>query len=168
MLSQSMHEALLDQVNREITSAYHYAAMASHFEFINLKGFAHWMRLQCEEELAHAQKIVAYITTRNNKIRFKAIDAPKDTWETPIAAFEEALESEQAVSKSINALSTLAVKENDHATHAFLEWFVTEQVEEEALMDNVIQQLKLMEGAPGAMFLFDRELGSRALATAAG
>lgn len=167
MLSSAMHEGLLKQVNLELSSAYQYAAMASHFQHINLLGFSHWMQLQCNEELVHAQKIVGYILNRKSNVRFMGIEAPRDTWETPLAAFEEAMAAEAAVSAAINSLSTLAVKENDHATHAFLEWFVTEQVEEEALVDTTIQQLKLVQGAPGGLFLLDRELGARTAAPTA-
>lgn len=161
MLSNAMHEALLRQINKEISSAYQYAAMANHFEAENLKGFAHWMRTQTNEELMHARKIVDYLNDRDAKVTFSALEAPKNEWGSVIEVFEASLEAERAISESINELSTLAVKENDHATHAMLEWFVTEQVEEEAAVNDILQRLKLIDGAPGVMYMLDRELSER-------
>ncbi len=163
MLSDTMHKALLAQINKEIFSAYQYAAMANYFESENLKGFAHWMRSQSDEELIHARKIVDYLNNRGARVTYSTIEAPKNEFDSTIAAFEAALAAEQFISDSINSLSTMAVKENDHATHAMLEWFVTEQVEEEAVVNDILQRLKLIDGAPGAMYMLDRELGSRAM-----
>lgn len=161
MLSEQMRAALNDQINMELEAAYVYAAMANHFEHQALKGFAHWMRLQSSEELDHARKFIDYMSDRGAPVEFKTIAAPQGGWSAPLAVFEDALAHERKVTASINRLSSMAIKEADHATHALLEWFVSEQVEEEANADEIVQQLKLADGAPGALFIMDREMAQR-------
>lgn len=161
MLKQEMQDALNKQINEELFSAYLYASMASYFEHTNLRGFAQWMRVQSEEELDHARRLVNYINNRNGRVYYAAVAAPQVDWDSAVGAMEDSYKHECHISACINELSSMAMRLNDHATHAFLEWFVTEQVEEEASADGVVQQLKLMEGAPGGMFLLDRELGQR-------
>lgn len=168
MISQAMQDALNKQINEELFSAYVYAAMSNYFEDKSLKGFAQWMRLQSEEELSHARRIVTYMNDRGGRIVLGAVKAPPVEWDSPLAAFQDAYEHERHISALINDLSTLAVNEKDHASRAFLEWFVTEQVEEESTADEIVQQLKLMDGAPGGLFLMDRELAQRAPADPAG
>lgn len=162
MISQAMQDAFNKQINEELFSAYVYAAMSNYFEHQSLKGFAQWMRVQSEEELAHARRIVTFMNDRGGRIILEAVKAPQIEWDSPLAAFEDAYKHECHISACINNLSTMAVNEKDHASHAFLEWFVTEQVEEEANADEIVQQLKLMDGAPGGLFLMDRELAQRA------
>ena len=166
MLSQEMQEALNLQINEELFSAYMYSAMANHFEQVNLPGFAQWMRVQSEEELTHAGKIVDYLNERNGKVVYQAIAAPPTEWPSPLATMEDAYKHECHISDCINRLQSLALKLNDHATRAFLEWFVTEQVEEEANVDRTVQALKMVEGAPSGMFLLDREMAQRSAAPA--
>lgn len=161
MISKAMQDAFNKQINEELASAYIYAAMANYFEHLSLKGFAHWMTLQTREELGHAQRLVKFLNDRGGRVILEAIPAPPAEWPTPLAAFEDAYKHECHISKCINELSTMAVNEKDHASHAFLEWFVTEQVEEEANADGIVQQLKLVEGAPSGLFLIDRELAQR-------
>jgi len=161
MISQAMQDAINKQINHEIFSAYLYASMASHFEHSSLKGFANWMRAQSAEELVHARKFINYMHDRGARVILAAIDAPQTEWQSPTNVFEDAYKHECQISASINELSTQAINEKDHATHAFLEWFVTEQVEEEANADQIVQQLRLADGAPGALFILDRELGQR-------
>jgi ferritin len=164
MISQAMQDTFNKQINEELFSAYLYASMANYFEDRSLKGFAHWMRLQSEEELAHTRRFVTYLNDRGGRVVLDAIAAPQIEWETPLAAFEGAYEHECHISACINAMVTQSVEEKDHASHAFLEWFVTEQVEEEANADDIVQQLKLMDGAPGGIFMIDRELAQRSAA----
>ena len=162
MISQAMQDAFNKQINEELFSAYLYASMANYFEDKSLKGFAHWMRLQSEEELDHTRRLVTFMNDRGGRVVLAAVAAPKVEWESALSTFEEAYEHECHISACINNLSTKAMEERDHASHAFLEWFVTEQVEEESNADDVVQQLKLMDGAPGGLFLMDRELAQRA------
>ena len=119
------------------------------------------MRVQTQEEMTHVMKIYDFIDERGGRICLKAIDGPPTEWDSPLAAFEAAYEHEQKISGLVNDLVDLAIKEKDHATNSFLQWFVNEQVEEEASADDVVQQLKMVEDAPGGIFLFDRELGQR-------
>ena len=161
MLNKEMEAALNEQVNNELYSAYLYLSMAAWFEERNLGGFAHWMRLQFEEEQAHALKIFDYINERGGAVKLEAIATPTRDWETVLAVFEYTLNHEQEVTASINRLVDLAIKTSDHASNAHLQWFVSEQVEEEASADQAVQQLKMIENAPGGIFMFDRELGQR-------
>ncbi|MBL7644910.1 MAG: ferritin [Candidatus Hydrogenedentes bacterium] len=161
MISQAMQDALNKQINEELYSAYVYASMANYFEFRSLKGFANWMRNQSEEELGHARRFVTFMNDRGGRVILDAVKAPRIDWESPLDVFENAYAHECHISACINDLSTMAINEKDHASHAFLEWFVTEQVEEESTADEIVQQLKLMEGAPGGLFLMDRELAQR-------
>ena len=161
MMSKEMQDALNHQINEEVFSAYLYASMSCHFQNVGLKGFAHWMTLQAGEELMHAQKFAGYLQERGAKVLLEAIAAPDTEWKSPLAAFKAAYKHECHISGCINKLYSQAMKEGDHATQTFLAWFVTEQVEEEANADEIVQQLKLIEGAPGALFMVDRELGQR-------
>ncbi|MBI2431894.1 MAG: ferritin [Candidatus Hydrogenedentes bacterium] len=164
MLSQNMQDALNGQINEELFSAYLYASMASHFEHTSLPGFAQWMRVQSEEELVHARKLVTYVNNRNGQVIYKAIAAPQTDWASPLAALQDAYKHECHISECINKLQSLSLKLNDHATHAFLEWFVTEQVEEEANVDKTVQALKMVADAPSGLFLLDREMAQRSAA----
>ena len=161
MLSQKMQEALNDQINAEYFSSYLYLAMAAHCEAINLDGFANWLRVQTQEEMAHAMKFFGFVLERGGRVELKAIEAPPSQWESPLAIFEATLKHEQYITDRINKLVDLAVAESDHATNAFLQWFVSEQVEEEATADGILQKLKLMADAPGGLFMLDRELAQR-------
>jgi len=161
MISKKMEAALNEQVNAELYSAYLYLSMESYFKSKNLNGFANWMRVQTQEEMTHVMKIYDFIDERGGRITLIAIEGPPSEWDSPLAVFEAVYENEQKVTGLINDLVDLAIKEKDHATNTFLQWFVNEQVEEESSADQVIQQLKMMENAPGGMFMFDRELGQR-------
>jgi len=161
MISKKMEKALNEQVNAELYSAYLYLSMEAYFKSLNLNGFANWMRVQTQEEVAHAMKIYGFIDERGGRITLKAIDGPQTKWDSPLAVFKDVYKHEQKVTSLINNLVNLAIEEKDHATNTFLQWFVNEQVEEEASADQVVQQLKMMEKAPGGMFMLDRELGQR-------
>jgi ferritin len=161
MLSKTMQDALNDQINAEYYSSYLYLSMAAWADSANLKGFANWFRMQVQEEMVHVMKFFQYVLDRRGLVKLTAIAGPPTQWASPLAAFEATLAHEQHVTGRINKLAELAIKENDHASHALLEWFVTEQVEEEATADSILQQLKLAGDAPAALFLLDRELGAR-------
>ncbi|UCC97129.1 MAG: ferritin [Phycisphaerales bacterium] len=161
MISKKMEKALNGQVNAELYSAYLYLSMESYFKSLNLNGFANWMRVQTQEEIMHAMKIYDFIDERGSRITLKAIEGPPTQWDSPRAVFEAAYAHEQKVTGLINGLVDLAIKEKDHATNTFLQWFVNEQVEEEASADAIVQQLKMMEDAPGGLFMLDRELAQR-------
>ena len=161
MISKNIENALNEQVNAELYSAYLYLSMESYFKAQNLNGFANWMRVQTQEEVSHAMKIYDFINERGGRVLLKAIEGPETDWDSALAVFKAAYEHEQKVTGLINNLVDLAIKEKDHATNSFLQWFVNEQVEEEASADEIVQQLKMMEKAPGGMFMLDRELGQR-------
>lgn len=162
MLNEKIEKALNDQSNAEMYSAYLYLAMSAYFESISLKGFANWMMVQAQEEMSHAMKFYDFINERGGRVTLQAIDAPPKEWTSPLAVFEATYEHEQKVTGLINNLVELAQEEHDHATNIFLQWFVSEQVEEEDGADEILQKIKLMGDAQGGMFLLDRELAGRA------
>lgn len=161
MLSEKMQDAFNDQMNFEIYSGYIYEAMAAYFDSMNLTGFASWMKVQFQEEQFHADKFYGHIVERGARARYTSWPELPVEWESPLAAFENALEHERLVTSRIGKLVSMAIEEQDHASNNFLQWYVAEQVEEESSVDGVIQQLKLMTGAPGGVFMLDRELGQR-------
>ncbi|MEW6754638.1 MAG: ferritin [Candidatus Latescibacterota bacterium] len=161
MLSKPMQQALNRQINAEFYSAYLYLAMSAHFEKTNLRGMAHWMRVQYQEETAHGLKIFDYLHDREAEVSLTQVDTPKGDVETPLKAFELALEHEREVTAMIGELVDLAAKERDHATQVFLHWFVNEQVEEESTASQIVQQLRLVGNNANGLFMMDRHLGSR-------
>ncbi len=161
MIDKKVQDAFNGQLNAEVFSAYLYWSMAYYFESMNLAGFANWMRCQAQEEMVHATKFADFINERGGRVRLAAIDGPGTDWESPLAVFEAAYAHEQKVTTMINGLVDLAEGISDHASKIFLQWFVTEQVEEEASADEVVQKLKLMADAPGGLFMLDRELATR-------
>lgn len=161
MLSPTMEAALNQQINEEMYSAYIYLSMANYFEATGLRGFASWMRVQSQEESAHADRFVNYVNDRGGRVILRAIAEPPSDWDSPVAAFENVAKHEAFITDCINKLSTQAAEEKDHATHNFLEWFVGEQVEEEANANDSLGRLKLADGAPGAMLFLDQEFGAR-------
>jgi ferritin len=161
MINNKMVDALNEQVNAELYSAYLYLSMESYFKAQNLNGFANWMKVQTQEEVSHAMKIYDFVDERGGRVLLKAIEGPPTEWDSASAVFKAVYEHEQKVTGLINNLVDLAIQEKDHATNSFLQWFVNEQVEEEASADEILQQLKMMDNAPGGMFMLDRELGQR-------
>ncbi len=163
MLSEKMQGTLNEQVNAEAYSGYLYLSMATYFESVGLRGFAQWMYMQAREEFYHASKLYNFIIERGGRAVFKAIDAPPAEWASPLAVFENAYQHEQKVTGMINNLVNLAKQENDHASDIFLQWFVTEQVEEEASADEVVQMLKLIGDGGQGLYMVDKELGQRTI-----
>ena len=162
MIDGRMQEALNKHANAEFYSSYLYLSMSAYFQSVNLAGFASWMRVQAREELAHAMKFYDHVIERGGRVSLQPVEAPQSKWDSPLAAFEDAYRHEQKVTGLINQLVDEAVQTRDHATNAFLQWFVSEQVEEEASVDAIVQKLKLVGGAPGGLFMIDHHLGERA------
>ncbi len=160
-ISDSMAEALNGQINAELYSAYVYVSMAAYFESVDLKGFAGWMTAQAQEEVAHAMKIYDFIHERGGRVTLTAIDAPQTEWESPLTAFEDAYKHEQHVTSLIHTLVEQALAENDHATKGMLDWFVTEQVEEEATASEIVAKLKMAGGHGAGLLMLDGHLASR-------
>ena len=161
MLTEKMQTALNGQLNAELYSSYLYLSMNAYFKSVNLDGFANWMYYQAQEELEHSMKFYDFVIQRGGKVQLTQIEAPPTEWDSPMAIFEATLEHEQKVTGLINDLVEVALEERDHATQIFLQWFVTEQVEEEDSVGNVLEQLKLLGDAKGGLFMMDRELAKR-------
>ena len=162
MLKDKIQKALNVQMNLELSSSYLYLSMAAYFESENLNGFSHWMKVQSGEEYGHAMKIYGYINQRNGRVNLSKIDAPKSEWKDAAEVFTETLKHEEKVTKSIDDIVDLTITEKDHATNTYLQWFVTEQVEEEATVMNIIDKFKMIGDNKNGLFLLDRELGMRA------
>lgn len=168
MMSQKVQDAFNKQVNAELYSSYLYLSMSTHFESKNLKGMAGWMRIQAQEELMHALKFIDFINESGGQVLLDQIDAPKTEWSSPIDVFEDTYKHECKVSGLINELVDIALSENNYAANNFLQWFVTEQVEEEASASEVLEKLKLIGDNGVALFMIDQEMGKRTPPTAAG
>jgi ferritin len=161
MFGAAIQDAMNEQMKNEFYAAYQYLSMAAYCESENLPGFAHWMRSQAREETEHAMKFYDFILDRNGRVVLQAIEGPVVEFGSPLEVFERALEHEQKVTAMINDLYGLAVKENDYASQTFLQWFVTEQVEEEKNTGDVVETLKMIGDKSEALFLLDRELARR-------
>jgi ferritin len=168
MLNSKVQNAFNQQINAELYSQYLYLSMAAHFESISLKGIANWMQIQAGEEQTHAMKFYHFILDRGGKVILTQIDAPKTEWSSPLDAFEDAYKHELKVSGLINNLANLTIDEKDHAAHQFLQWFVTEQVEEEANAQLIVDRLKLVGDNGVAIYMLDQELAKRVPTAAAG
>ena len=164
MLKSNLLAALNQQINEEYYSSYIYQAMVAYFEDNHLDGCAHWMRLQAQEEHDHALKIFDYVISRGGRVVLAAVQAPPKEWPSPQAAFEAALAHEKLMTANITKLADLAQSEKDHATNNLMQWYVTEQVEEEANVDDIVNKLKMVGGDGAGLFLMDRELKSRVAA----
>ena len=161
MISQTLQDALNDQTAFEYYSAHIYLSMSAYLEDIDLPGFANWMRIQYQEETIHAEKIFDYLIERDGRAILTDWDAPQTEWKTVLDAFEDALHHEQIVTGRFNKLMDKAISEKDHAVQIFLQWFVNEQVEEEASVKLIIQQLKMLGDSKSGLFQMDRELAQR-------
>jgi ferritin len=161
LLGKAVEDAMNEQIGNELFSAYQYLSMAAYCESENLPGFAHWMRAQAQEETVHAMKFYDFILERNGHVVLGAIDGPLVEFGSPLEVFQRALEHERKVTGMINDLYGLAARENDYASQTFLQWFVTEQVEEEKNAGDVVETLRMIGDGTEALFLLDRELGQR-------
>ena len=161
MFSKKIEDAMNDQIQRELESAYIYLSMAAYFESINLPGAAQWMKVQTREEEEHAMRFFDFIYDRGGRVMLQAIPQPPIEFASPLAAFEKALAHEQKVTGHINDLYALAVQENDYASQVFLQWFVDEQVEEEKSAGDIVETLKMVGDKGQALFMLDQHLGQR-------
>ncbi|SMF26178.1 ferritin [Desulfovibrio gilichinskyi] len=161
MSNKVLEKALNEHLNAEFYSAYLYLSMSAYFSDLGLSGFANWMRVQTQEEQFHATKFYDYIIQRGGKVILTAIEGPETEWKSPLDAIQAVLEHEQKVTSLINNLINLAIEEKDHATNIFLQWFITEQVEEEDNVNAVLNKLRLTGGDGNGMFSLDKELSMR-------
>ncbi|MEA2055318.1 MAG: ferritin [Candidatus Thermoplasmatota archaeon] len=161
MLSKKIEEALNEQINKEMYSAYLYMSMSAHSTNVGLPGFANWFMVQYHEEMEHAMKIYDYINDQGGRVSLKAIDEPLSTFKDAMDMFQKTLKHEQFITKSINKLVDLAIKEKDHATQIFLQWYVTEQIEEEGNDNDIIAKLKFIGGNGNGLLMLDKDLLSR-------
>ncbi|MBT3225657.1 MAG: ferritin [Deltaproteobacteria bacterium] len=164
MLSQNMEEKLNEHTNAEFYSAHLYLSMSAYFKSVDLLGFANWMQVQFEEEMSHAMRFFEFVDRMDGRVKLTAIPAPPVEWENPIAVFEETYKHEQTVSKSIHDLVSLAIQENDHPTNNFLQWFVSEQVEEESTAKTILKKLRFIEDSKSGLLMIDQELAGRVFA----
>jgi len=161
MISQRMQSEMNEQIKHEAGSAYLYFAMAADFHAKGLDGMAQWMKAQAQEEFGHALRFFDHINERNGRVELLAIDKPQVEWESPLAAFQAALAHEEFITGRIDHLVEIAKEENDNAAGIMLQWFVTEQVEEEASVSKVVDMLKLIGDFGHGLLMADRELGQR-------
>lgn len=161
MITKNMEEALNGQINKEFYSAYLYLAMSAYCNKINLPGAEHWFRMQYDEEAIHMAKMFDYVMQHGGEAHLLQIDKPPLNFGTILDVFEASLAHEQAVTKWINELLDIAVQERDHATQVFLQWFITEQVEEEANVGDIVQRIKLAGDNGGALMMLDDKLALR-------
>lgn len=161
MVSEKMVDALNKQLNAELYSAYLYLSMSAYFDSINLKGFANWMKMQAEEEYLHAMRFYDYISDRGGRVKLFAIEEPPSEWSSPLDAFEAVYNHEVRVTGLIHQLVDLALSEKDYSTYNMLQWFVSEQVEEEASADDIFQKLKMAGNDGPALMMIDKELALR-------
>jgi ferritin len=161
MLSPNVQGPLNKQINAELYSAYLYLSMSAYFESQNLAGMANWMRVQAQEEMVHAMKFFDFINDRDGRVLLTQVESPKTEWTSPLEVFQDALKHEQKVTALINQLVDLSTSEKDHAANTFLQWFVTEQVEEESSAQTIVNKLKLAGDSPMAWLMLDGQLGQR-------
>lgn len=161
MIKKTVSDAINAQINAEFYSAYLYLSMSAYFEAQGLPGFANWMRVQFEEEQFHALKFYDYVNERGGRVLLTTFETPKHEWENMVEVFEDVLKHEIHVTDLINNLVDIAMAEKDHASVAFLQWFVNEQVEEEANVEKILSQLRLIGGKGDGILMLDRELATR-------
>ncbi len=164
MLTKALLKSLNEQINQEMYSSYLYLAMAAYCESKNFPGFAKWMKMQSSEETKHAMKIYDYIHDRSGSVTMLAIDQPPAEFKSPLKMFEQALEHERKISGLITKLYELSVKENDYPTQVMLQWFISEQVEEEKTAVGIVEQLKMVGDSPVSLMMMDRQLAARSAA----
>lgn len=161
MLNKTVERAINEQIKAELYSAYLYLSMAAYSAAANLPGFAHWMKVQSQEETGHAMKFFEYLNERGGRVVLEALDQPPVEFESPVDLFKKVLEHEQLVTGLINDLYELAVKQNDYATQVLLHWFIEEQVEEEASAAQIVETLKMAGDKGNALIMLDRGLAKR-------
>ena len=158
MIKEKVAQALNQQFNKEMFSAYFYLGMSAHSESMGLRGAAHWFMAKYMEEQDHAMKIYRYVLDQGAEVTLDSVDKPDQNWASLAQMLERTLEHERLVTESVNNLMDVAIDERDHATQIFLHWFVTEQIEEEATVNDLISRLKLVGGKDEGLYLIDNEL----------
>ncbi|CAN5617250.1 ferritin [soil metagenome] len=161
-MNKDVQDAVNDQVKHELASAYAYLSMSAHFESENLPGFARWMRLQAQEELGHAMRLFDYLNERGARVMLQAVEKPPTNFDSPLSVFEQALAHEKKITGLIEQLYETAGKHRDYATQVALQWFLTEQVEEENSVSLVVEQVRMAGENRAALLMLDRALGARA------
>jgi len=161
MIKKAVEVALNEQINAEFHSAYLYLSMSAWFNSVGLAGYANWMRIQYQEELAHATRFFDYVNERGGSVKLSPIGEVQVVFSGTVNVFEETLVHEQLVTSLINKLMDIAIKESDHATKSFLQWFIDEQVEEEANVEQILNNLKLIKGEGQGLLMMDREMQTR-------
>ena len=161
MISEKMQAAFCDQINKELYSEYLYLSMKAYFLNLNLNGFATWMDVQVQEEHAHAMGMFDYVIERGGSVELMAIDKPETNWNSPLEVFKAVLAHEEYVTSRINALMDVAEETKDRAATIFLNWYLKEQVEEEANVGGVLAQLEMIGDDKSGLFALDKELGAR-------
>jgi ferritin len=161
MIGKPMQDAMNEQINKELFSSYLYLSMAAYFEDKNLAGFAHWMRMQADEEREHAMKFYDFILERGGRVMLKGIDAPKTDWSSSLEVAEEVAAHEGMVTESIYSLYEIALQEKDYPAQVMLQWFISEQVEEEKNAAEIVANLKLIEDRGTAVLMLDHRLAKR-------
>jgi ferritin len=161
MIRDTVQATINEQIKHELQSAYLYLSAAGYFESINLSGAAHWMRVQSREEVGHAMRFFAFLHDRGGRVILQALDQPPSDFDSPLDAFAQAREHEQQVTAQIHQLYALAVQEQDYPAQVLLQWFISEQVEEEKNASRIVEELKMIGDSSSALLLLDRELGAR-------
>lgn len=161
MISDTLQDAINEQINKELYSAYVYLAMAAYFEDESLSGFASWMYHQSREEVAHAMKLFDFVNERGGRVILDAIDRPEADFESPLAVMKESLEHEKRVTKMIHDLYELSVDEGDYPAQVLLHWFIDEQVEEEDSIGEIVDRMERAGEGGAALLMIDHELGER-------
>ena len=161
MISDAMQTAINEQINKELYSSYLYLSMAGYFEANNLPGFAKWMYVQADEERGHGMKLFEHLVERGGRVQLEPIAGPQTEWKTNLEVFKQVQSHEAAVTASINALYEIALKEKDYPAQVLLQWFITEQVEEEKNAADIVQQFELIDARGTAVLMLDHQLGKR-------
>jgi len=161
MISPKMTEAINKQINAELYSAYLYLSMAAYASSSGMPGAANWLMIQVKEEMMHSQRMYTYVLSQGQNVVLDALDKPPSDFSSMLQVFEQVLAHEQKVTGLINDLADLSLSERDHATSIFLQWFVSEQVEEEESANDILAKLKLAGTAGGGLFMIDNELAAR-------
>lgn len=161
MINKTMQDALNEQINAELYSAYLYLSMSAYFEDAGLAGFANWMRIQFEEEQAHAMKFFDYLTERGGRVILTPIEGVETEFTGTISVFEEVLKHERLVTSKINSLMDLAIDERDHASKSFLQWFIDEQVEEESTVEEILSNLKIINAEGQGLLMMNKDFAAR-------
>ncbi len=161
MLTKKLQDALNEQINKEFFAEYLYLSMSAYLESIEMEGFANYFNVQAQEEHFHAMKMFNFVHDKGGRVILKSLKEPKSEYTSVINVIEESLKHERYVTKSINELMDVAIKENDHSVKSFLEWYVDEQVEEEATISRLLAKLKLIKGEGFGLLTLDAQLGAR-------